>query len=386
MRSRLAFIIALILPSVGGGVTPPESRPGLTAAPDGTVLKNGQPFRAIGINYFSCFLRTLDDKEDRSSGEGFKVLARYGIPFVRFCATGFWPKDMTLYRENPEEYFRRLDAVVRMAERNGIGLIPSLFFLHSCVPDLVGEPVGEWGNAASKSHVWMRKYVREVVTRYKNSPAVWAWEFGNEFSLQASLPNAENHRPAVHPDRGTPAVRTARDDVTFEIIRVAMAEFARAVREVDPHRLIVTGDGILRPSSWHQEHERTWTKDTREQFQEMVAKVTPDPVNGLSLHAYDDEHFTLFDWTVEAARKMNKPVFVGEFGAPGDTPKAAARFRRWLATIERSGVPLAALWVFDLPSQAADYSITEDNARAYQLKEISEANARIQKQALRPRP
>ena len=50
-----------------------------------------------------------------------------------------------------------------------------------------------------------------------------------------------------------------------------------------------------------------------------------------------------------------------------------------LRIIEDSNVPLAALWVFDLPSQNADYNITADNARSYQLREVAKANARVQK-------
>ena len=48
-----------------------------------------------------------------------------------------------------------------------------------------------------------------------------------------------------------------------------------------------------------------------------------------------------------------------------------------LRLIEESSVPLAALWVFDLPSQNADYNITADNARSYQLLEVAAANARV---------
>jgi hypothetical protein len=56
-------------------------------------------------------------------------------------------------------------------------------------------------------------------------------------------------------------------------------------------------------------------------------------------------------------------------------------FRRMLRIIEESNVPLAALWVFDLPSQNADYNITADNERSYQLREVAEANARVQEGA-----
>ena len=42
--------------------------------PVGT-FKDGQPFRAIGINYFNCFLRTLEKAEDSSYDAGFATFA-----------------------------------------------------------------------------------------------------------------------------------------------------------------------------------------------------------------------------------------------------------------------------------------------------------------------
>jgi endo-1,4-beta-mannosidase len=35
----------------------------------------------------------------------------------------------------------------------------------------------------------MRAYVRDVVERYKDSPAVWGWEFGNEYNIPTDLPD-----------------------------------------------------------------------------------------------------------------------------------------------------------------------------------------------------
>lgn len=352
--------------------------PGLRAGPDATVLKDGKPFRARGVNYFSCFLRTLSDGSNTSYDEGFRVLAENHIPFARFCATGFWPKDMELYQTDREEYFRRFDGVVQSAEKWGIGLVPSLFWHVSCVPDLVGEPLDQWANPESKTIAWMREYVGDVVTRYRNSPAIWAWEMGNEFSLKASLPNAKEHRPPVYPKLGTAESRSERDDMTFEMMRTAFVEFAREVRKNDANRLILTGDALLRPGAWHQEHEGKWTHDTKEQFEEMLAKVNPDPVDGISVHAYDD-CAQLLAWSVEAAKKMNKPLFVGEFGVSGTGPESEAKFRELLKMVDLPSIPLAALWVYDFPSQDKNFNVTADNARAWQLREIAEANARIQK-------
>jgi hypothetical protein len=368
----MTFLAVICAAVVGGCATVPSSRAPLTVGPDATLLRDGKPYRGIGINYFDCFLRTLKDGNDMSYDEGFKTLAARGIPFVRFCATGFWPSDMKLYQTNRVEYFRRLDGVVSSAERHGVGLVPSLFWYCAAVTDLVGESMDQWGNPQSKTHAWMREYVREVVTRYRGSRAVWAWELGNEFSLQADLPNAKDHRARIVPKLGTAESRSERDDLSFAMVRVAFAEFAKAVREHDPDRPVMTGDSFLRLSAWHQEHEKKWTQDSKEQFQEMLAKANPDPVSAISLHAYEDDDQRL-GWVMEVSRKLGKPVFVGEFGAQGTTPEQAAKFKRLLAAIDRHEVPLACLWVYDLKSQP-DFTITPDNARAWQLDAISEWN------------
>jgi len=348
---------------------------GLAVGPNATVLKDGKPYRGIGINYFDCFLRTLADSGDTTYDAGFVTLSAKGIPFARFCATGFWPRDMKLYQTDRAEYFRRLDGVVMSAERHGIGLVPSLFWSFACVPDLVGEPMDQWGNPQSKTHAWMREYVREVVSRYRDSPAIWAWEFGNEYSLSACLPNARDQRPVSHSDLGTPMTRSERDDVTFAMVRVAFAEFGKAVRTHDASRIILTGDSYPRPSAWHQEHENSWTPDTTEQFAEILTSANPDPICAISLHAYEDDH-RRFAAAMEVSRKLSKPIFVGEFGAPGETPGDAEKCRQLLRAILDQGIPIATLWVFDLKSQK-DFNITPGNARSWQLDALVEANAQL---------
>jgi hypothetical protein len=346
--------------------------PGISPGPSGAVLKDGKPFRAIGINYFDCFLRTLKDGNDTSYEAGFATLAAKGIPFVRFCATGFWPEDMQLYLNDRAEYFRRLDAVVQAAQKRGLGMVPSLFWFYATVPDIVREPVDAWADPRSKTRAFMREYVREVVTRYRDNPAIWVWEFGNEYSLEASLPNAKEHRPPLVPALGTPTSRSQRDELTFAMVHQAFAAFGSEVRKYDPQRMVVTGDSFLRPSAWHQEHEGTWTSDTPEQFAEMLTMVNPAPISAISLHLYQDNEGLLAQ-AVQVAHKLNKPLFVGEWGAPDATPESEAACRRQLKAICDDDVPLAALWVFDLASQK-DFSVTAANPRAWQLELIADAN------------
>ena len=368
------------LPLAARGAGPP----GVTVDRAGHLAQYGQPVRAIGVNYFSAFLRTLrggkgtQGSTDRSYDEGFRTLAQYDIPFARFAATGFWPADMRLYQEDREQYFRRLDAVVESARRHGVGLIPSLFWHNSLVPDLVGEPCDQWGNRASKTLQFMRTYVRQVVTRYAKSPAIWGWEFGNEYNLRADLPAGPAHWPTIAVRLGTPAERSARDELTSDMLRIALVEFGREVRRYDPYRFITSGHSHLRPAAWHLKTERTWTVDSPAQQLEMLALLHPDPINVVSLHAYGAD-VERIEWAGKAAQKLGKPLLIGEFGVLGEeTPATHQQFLGVLHQVERSGAPLAAVWVFDLPAhEQRRGNISGHNARRYRLQAIQAANARL---------
>ncbi len=388
MMNRAAILMALLpgallcvspLSATPSAVPPRSARPasfGLSVAPDGTLRRGGKAFRGVGVNYFDAFYRTLLRPGDVSYEAGFRVLAQHKIPFARFMACGFWPADMKLYRENRSAYLARLDGVVRAAERHGIGLIPSLFWHPGTVPDLVGEPCDTWGNARSKTHEFMRRYTREVVTRYRNSPAIWGWEFGNEYNLAADLPNAAGHRPQIATERGTPATRSARDELSHDAIRVAFAEFAREVRRHDPSRIIAAGNAMPRASAWHQRREKSWTKDTPQQFAEMLRDDNPGPMDVLSVHCYSEDAERLAG-AMEAARRAKKPLFVGEFGVPdAPSPERDKQFKALLENIERHQVPLSALWVFDFSNQT-EWSVTANNARSAQLRAIARANERM---------
>ncbi len=126
---------------------PQAAHPGLSVGATGALLKDGNPYRDIGVNYFDCFLRTLSNGCYTSYDTGFATLSAHGIPFVRFCATGFWPKDMQVYLTNRVEYFRRLDGVVQSAQKHGIGMVPSLFWFDSMCAGHRGRACGSVGKS-----------------------------------------------------------------------------------------------------------------------------------------------------------------------------------------------------------------------------------------------
>ena len=188
-----------------------EDKPGLYVE-NGTLMKDNQPYYGIGANYFNLFYRSIKDVSDTSYIEGLTRLADAGIPFVRFNAGAFWVPGWKLYKEDKEKYFEFFDNVVELAEELEIGLIPSFFWHFQAIADLNEEHMDQFMNDNSKTIGFIKQYTSELVQRYKDSPAIWAWEFGNEFSLFIDIPPMGGTIPKVVPSKGTP---TKRDSVRW---------------------------------------------------------------------------------------------------------------------------------------------------------------------------
>ncbi|HZT37378.1 MAG TPA: cellulase family glycosylhydrolase, partial [Bryobacteraceae bacterium] len=370
-----------------------QASAGLTVK-NGVLLKDGRAYRGIGVNYFDVFYHLLKNPDDGSVHEDFKRLRQRGIPFVRFAANGFWPRDNELYFRDKSAYFQLLDSVVHAAEQTGIGLVPSLFWNWSTVPDLMHEPLSAWGDRQSRTHRFLRQYTSEMVSRYRSSTAIWMWEFGNEYDDQIDFPENAPPRAPVVPELGTPASRSQKDDLTLESLLTAFREFVRTVRKLDRDRAISSGNDIPRADAFHRHKTGAGDLDTRAQWRSMLLKEnSPFPV--ISIHVYLNRSRPFFsdgpldpaaaiEVVSRIARSAKKPVFAGEFGPTGKDRDAGVRqFRALLRAIETSGVPLAAVWNFGprMPFEGVNWNIGFDNENAWMLDEIAAANARMQQQA-----
>jgi len=351
----------------------PKPAPGLTVDAQGCLRLRGEPYRGLGVNYYDAFVRSLRYPPGPACESGFRVLAREGIPFVRFSAGGYWPVDWGLYQTNRAEHWRKLDAVVRAAEKSGLGLIPSLFWHYPTISDLAGEPILRWGEVSSRTREFMRTYTREVVLRYRDSDAIWAWEFGNEFNLGADLPNASQHRAPIQSSLGTPATRSKADDLTHVAFRAALEDFGREVRRWDSHRLILSGNAFPRASAWHQMQKGTWEPDSESEWAAMVDADNPNSFQALSGRLYTASDLERMPWAATVARSRARPLVIGEFGVRGPaTPEAAATLEAWMDALEKHEVALAAFWVFDFDGQQGEWSASFDDARAPLLRRVLE--------------
>ncbi len=381
------FLVPLVLAVASAGAW---AQAPMTVGADGLLLLHGKPYRAIGVNAVDVFWRTLASPADTSYETTFEALARRHIPFARIAACPYWPKDYDLYKHDPEQYFALLDGVIRSAEKNGVGLVLSLNWAHFAVPDVAGEPVSAWGKTESATIAFMRAYTKAIVSRYLDSPAVWIWELGNEFSLAADI----EPLPPVVATLGTPGERTNADRVTTADLLIAWTEFGKAVRELDTARPITTGNSLPRPPSEQLRRDRTWSPlDSRDKMSANLVLVTPSPMNMMSVHLYPDDiktarfapdsHSTYAELTSlcsEAAVSSKRALFVGEFGAPGSDATAREAIAAMISAFVESKVALAAVWNFDWrlgPGSQDEWTITETNERRFILDAIEKANVAI---------
>ena len=365
--------------------------PGLYVS-HGILMHAGKAYYGIGANYYSALATVLENPLDTTLEGNLAALSAVGIPFIRFNAGAYWPNTWKLYRDHRADFLARFDRVVRAAEKEHIGLIPSFFWNAQSVPDLVGEPLLALTDPGSKSVAFVRQYTAEIVKRYRNSPAIWAWEFGNETNLSVDLPGARTNAVAQKavPTLGTPTRYTENDMLTSAVFPIACNAFAETVRKFDITRPLITGNAIPRLAAFHNSLAGNWEKDSLDQTAAILARDNPGEFNTACIHLYPEDEWLGKDHSVSRvlalmsglAKEQGRPLILGEFGASGKSAsprEQAAVFQTFLDGIVANRVPLSAFWVFGYDNQDDSWNITPRNGRAFMLRMAAEANARLQK-------
>ena len=379
--------------------------PGL-AVVNGTLYKAGMAYRGVGINYCDLFQSMIEFPEYAGQAEyrtleGLRFLGEQGIPFVRFWACGFWPSNWDLYFNDKEEWFSRMDLLVATAEEANVGLIPSLFWRWETYPELMNEYRDEWGNPASAVRQFMTNYVHEVVGRYKDSPAIWGWEFCNELNLGCDLPNWEafagTNTLGYGYNLGVEGKSTEfdpRNKMTYAIAESAFNAFSQEVRKLDTHRFITTGNSGARVYAWHNRMENGWTTDTYAQAKEAFGWMQPPAsIDMASIHFYtmSDSNPSYAGATGvsnvlaryrEFCSDQNQAMFVGEYSSfwdkAYDVDAQRADEEALLDAIVGSGADLAAPWTFDYTYNRTTVGIVrEDNDYTWVLDLVREYDAKM---------
>ena len=236
----------------------------------------------------------------------------------------------------------------------------------------------------SDSRKFIADYVKTVVGRYKESPAIWMWEFGNELNLALDLPNRrelmEGYDPII--EVGMKLFRDERDFWTTEVVSPLIAEFARLCKEFDIYgRMVTSGNSEPRPTQYLQRVLDVWPDrpDTRAEMAKTLEWHNPAPIECVSVHCYGDfgrfeggrDYPELFEAFLEESAKIGKTLFIGEFNGLN-----IEHAKRTVDAIVEKRVPLSCTWAVG----AVEWTLDKDPAiRDELLAYIQKANAELEK-------
>ena len=183
---------------------------------DGAKLTlDGREYRAIGMNspdlfasYAGIFYHLRECFGTEETARRHMVTAveeaeKHQIAFLRFYASGFWPKDMKLYFDAPDKYWARMDELMALCRKHHVRLIPSIFFHIYLWPLICGEDYQAIADPKSKTYRAMHGYATELVSRYKHDTNILAWELSNT-------------KPTLRDDREAEYIRAAIDVIETE--------------------------------------------------------------------------------------------------------------------------------------------------------------------------
>lgn len=395
------YAIRLIAALIGITTSSYGKDDGKIVTVDDRFVLRGSTWRGMGVNYFDAFIRAARDTSNRTYEDGFRVLDSLNIPFARVAFSGYAWKDMWVYRENKDAYFKIMDSVVSSAKQHNLRLVPSLIWNINLPPEMTGQKLGNFGDSQSLSMRWARSYVREVVDRYKGDTTILMWEIGNEFYPYGDLPKESRFYTPLN----TPQIRGV-----LQIL-------AREVAELDPITPISSGNQAPVQNQYHRYlfrknpslHKTMGIDDSPDEHGKAIMLLHPKPINVISSHLYlmnrhrtrrsrwgfQKGEFEYLRFLKDLGKRSKMPVFLGEYGVNDqdldstgnalDGKVQAEKLRRFIVSILEAGIPVSAIWVFDFkhydpPGMKSRpghpyWSITTSNDRCYQLGMVAAANS-----------
>lgn len=371
---------------------------------DGVITLEGKPFYGFGVNYFGAFSHYEDGylPDPQVFKDGLAGLAAHNIPFVRI-ALGYYSSFYDRYDEDPQGTLNKIREVLDAAEEQHVGVILSLFWHDAALPEHVGEKRADMGEAESRTLAYAIEFTTAVVREFADHRALWGWEIGNEYNLDADL--CDRNLQGFLPAGFTYDNPTGRDYFTSDETAFFFEAIASTIRKYDGYRLISNGCSEMRTCAWSM-HKATmrlrddhlwdinWAQDTRKAFEKAVALYTPDSVDTVSFHfqsgssGAETPSYTLsypvfagedaltvsgfLDAYVQAAKASGKALYLGEFGDFRDMESAedcSEMFRTLCGWISDSGIQIASLWQFQ------DYS--DSGVGGQKLDILSEINTEL---------
>jgi len=397
-------------------------------------VKGDRVFRGIGVNHFALLLRQVDSALGTAvdySADMTAIKQTWGLPFIRLAAG--WYSRSTWFNKwysAKAAYLAAFDAIVAKAEALGLGLIPCLFWDLKGFTDATYDVYGSRSNlpnlASKSSNAWAlaSEFVSDIVSRYRSSPAIWGWEIANEatgntgpeywptWALDGTgvdggsspLPSSLNW--GAPPEGGAYA---AGDKMSMANYLKFSNDCKTLIQQLDGYgRIVISGNGQGNSFAVGAQTANSLTADTLAKWNAAVGAMSwpvyrDQSSTVISYHSYplSLSNSQFFNGAEKTAAQMialfkgwadavNKPFFLGEFGATyighGSQPdeisstsgEEATNFNAILSAITANDIQLSAAWNYggDLAGASTwQYWKMSDATKTYQLTAIAAANA-----------
>jgi hypothetical protein len=308
-----------------------------------------------------------------------------GVTYFRISATGYAPAahgekgDLDLWLNAPASYWELYDQMMSDLQNRGMRIIPTFVWNVSQLPAITGETVPDLlRDPASRSYLLLVKFVTEFIERYRGHRALLFYELTNELNRGADLDLLDRCQRKKSPRLCGPTGNYTTADVINFTTRLAAL-----IRGLDSSRPISSGFSAPRPAAQRLRTTPEWTSgktdwrpDSREEFEKYLEE-THRPVDIISVHLYDKGARRRFGPTDEvdflnaidqAARRIGKPLFVGEFGDPGAPDAGPGSFtERMLDRIVALKVPYSAVWIWQF-YQRNPYTVYDNKHNRFSLE------------------
>ncbi|MEO3820368.1 cellulase family glycosylhydrolase [Plantactinospora sp. B24E8] len=368
MKRRVTLLLA-----VAGLLLTAQPAPSLAApTPDSTTTTaagfvvrkgdqlylDGKRFRFAGTNNYYLMYKSrtmVDDVVADARAAGFTVLRHWGFldigtpggtDSVAGPADGvyfqYWDGEKPAYHDGPDG-LERLDYVLFAARQAGIKLVIPLtnnWRDFGGMDQYVRWRGGQYHDEFYTDPVirgWYRDWISHVLNRtntltgvkYKDDPTVMTWELGNEPRCKGS---------GVYP---------TSPDCTTETLTAWADEMTRHIKSIDRRHLASVGDEGFYcddPAS------ADWTTNCGEGVDSLALTRLP-AVDVVSYHLYPDHWGKDATWGAEwikrhnrDARRLGKPVLLGEFGWHDKATRNPV-FQRWTDAFTGTGGSGFLYWI-----------------------------------------
>ncbi len=258
---------------------------GLKMNGDCAMTYNGKVVTWQGINFFSLVSGNYNNKGEIPEAQVQEIfraledLAAYNVKTIRFSVGFFTANDWTrcyfdydkatgtyVEGEKAKAYKCLLHRIFNKAASLNIGLIPSVYWTANFV-NLHGETeIDCFTNHNSKSHRFAVEFQRMLLENYNDHPALFMWEFGNEWNLKVDVKEG---------------------GLTSDHLIAFRAEWTELIQSYNTgyNRVIGSGDSNMRPAQYNRRYGGTWKNDTLAEHKKILRELNPG-ITALSSHDY----------------------------------------------------------------------------------------------------